>query len=70
MVRTFVFYCTRTGQNVQATVETEAPADGSKQYEAVKCEACQGFHFVNLTKLKLLSEEIEDRSPKSKRTAK
>lgn len=41
-------------------MQVEAPpANGEKQYEALECAACRGFHFVNTTTLKLLSEEIE-----------
>jgi hypothetical protein len=60
MGRTFVYRCPTTGQNVQGLVEAEATTDGSKQYEAVECAACRGFHFVNISTLKLLSEEIPD----------
>jgi hypothetical protein len=59
MARTFLYCCPRTGLNVQGTVEGEAPTDGSKQYEALECAACRGFHFVNTATLKLLSDEIE-----------
>jgi hypothetical protein len=60
MPRTFLYCCPRTGQNVQGLLEAEPPADGSKQYEALECVACRGFHFVNVATLKLLSEEIEE----------
>jgi len=60
MPRLFLYCCPRTGQNVQGTVEGGAPDDGSKQYEAIECLACRGFHFVNVGTLKLLSDEIKE----------
>ena len=60
MRQTFLYCCPRTGQHVQGTVDGDPPTDGSKKYEALECEACRGFHFVNLATLKLLSDEIED----------
>ena len=62
MPRTFLYCCPRTGQNVQGTVEGEIPADGRKHYGALDCAACRGFHFVNATTLKLLSDDIEGTS--------
>ena len=41
-------------------MDHDPPADGTKQYEALECVACRGFHFVNVATLKLLSDEIED----------
>ena len=60
MSQTFLYCCPRTGQNVQGTVEGEPPADDSKQYEALECAACRGYHFVNVATLKLLSDEIKE----------
>jgi hypothetical protein len=33
---------------------------GGKHYEAIECAACRGIHFVNISTLKLLSEDIPD----------
>ncbi len=45
---------------MQGTVEEQQTVDGNKHYEAVECNACRGFHFVNVATLKLLSDEVED----------
>jgi hypothetical protein len=62
MARPFLYCCPVTGSQVQGAVEAE-PTDQVghyEAYEAVECVACRRLHLVNLTTLKLLSEEIEE----------
>jgi hypothetical protein len=60
MGRPFLYRCPTTDLTVQATMEVDPPADSSTLYRSVECTACSRLHFVNLTTLKLLSEELDD----------
>jgi hypothetical protein len=43
-----VFVCPKTGLRVQAKLE-DYPSDGAGEgYQAVKCIACKGMHWINL----------------------
>jgi hypothetical protein len=60
MVRPFLYQCPVTRLTVQGTVEGEAADDAAeRQYEGVECTACGRLHLVNVTTLRLRSEEDE-----------
>jgi hypothetical protein len=43
----FIYRCPATGQDVQARIADDAPANEANVYETVKCLACTRTHLIN-----------------------
>lgn len=57
MGRPFLFCCPTTGLNVQARDEDDEPAPaGRARYKMFECLACRGFHLVDPSTGKLMSD--------------
>jgi hypothetical protein len=46
-MRTLIFRCPSTGQNVQGWFADDCSDAGSEAYETVSCAACKSVHLVN-----------------------
>ena len=58
-MRTFIFRCPTTGQNVQGMTGSEPPEEGQPTvYEGISCLACPRMHMVNPHTGKLFAEEV------------
>jgi hypothetical protein len=57
VVRTFLYRCPNTGQNVQRWSADEVTTDDDNGYQSFQCLACTRVHLVNLKTGKVLGEE-------------
>jgi hypothetical protein len=58
-MRTLIFRCPATGQNVQGWFADDASDAGSESYETVVCTACRNVHLVNPVSGKTLGTSDE-----------
>jgi hypothetical protein len=55
----FIFRCPTTGWNVQGWLADDVSADDREIYEPVRCNACDGMHFINPTTRRVLGSDDE-----------
>ena len=55
---TLIFRCRRTGENVQAWIGDDVPADnGDIIYESLRCPICAHMHLVNRSTGRALGDD-------------
>jgi hypothetical protein len=57
MVKTFLYRCPNTGQNVQGWSADEVTTDDDNSYQSFQCLACTRVHLVNVKTGNVLGED-------------